>query len=307
MTIVAGFPNLTFVALAADSEEGGGELAKSSVRKIAQIDKGDVKCLIGGAGNGDFIDLAVQHADEQFTSKLDRKAVGKKLEAIVTDIYANRIDKYPEHERDALWFELLCAVWVRRDTFPQLLRVRRSACLPRASPEVIGSGTYLARYLIATLGRPSMDPYQTIRLAAYVIGQAKRFVKGCGDQTQIMSIGADGTISEMPPVVVNQNDLSTSLFVEDLARVIFFATDPMTTQFDGDKIRKAIEAGIAEWASQLPTRLLERTGIPAQFLMQAAEQASEAARAAQSNPQLPMPDLTDPLPLPESPAKSHES
>src|SRR4051812_10492822 len=72
MTIVAGFPGLNFVVLAADSEEGGG-IAKSSVHKIALIDKTNCKCLIGGAGHGDFIALAVQQAEEQIPATADIK------------------------------------------------------------------------------------------------------------------------------------------------------------------------------------------------------------------------------------------
>jgi 20S proteasome alpha/beta subunit len=179
MTIVAGFPGNGFVVLAADSEEGGG-LAKSSVHKIATIDKGNCKLLIGGAGHGDFIDLAVQHTDDQTPANADIKVARAKLEGIVTDIYAKRIDLYPSHERDELAFELLCAVWSKKDGQPQLVRVRRSACLRRKTPEAIGIGTYLARYLIATLGSTDMNLGQAMRLAIHIIAQAKKYVTSCG-------------------------------------------------------------------------------------------------------------------------------
>jgi hypothetical protein len=124
MTIVAGFPGIGFVVLAADSEEGGG-LAKSSVHKIALVDKGDSKCLIGGAGHGDFIDLAVQHADEQIPANADLKMIRLRLEKIVTDIYTQRIETYPEHQREQCEFHLLCALWSKKDLTkgPQLVAI----------------------------------------------------------------------------------------------------------------------------------------------------------------------------------------
>jgi 20S proteasome alpha/beta subunit len=235
MTIVAGFPGNGFVVLAADSEEGGG-LAKSSVHKIALVDKGNCKCLIGGAGHGDFIDLAVQHADEQISVTSDVKTMRQKLEAIVTDIYAKRIDLYPEHQREDLSFELLCALWSKRDGPPKLVRVRRSAGLLRKTPEAIGIGTYLARYLIATLGSDKMTLPQTMRLAIHVIAQAKKYVTYCGGSTQAIAIGTNGDLIDLTPPLIAQYETATSLLVEDIAKVVFYATDPVLTGMDAAKL-----------------------------------------------------------------------
>jgi 20S proteasome alpha/beta subunit len=280
MTIVAGFPGNGFVVLAADSEEGGG-IAKSSVHKIALVDKGNCKCLIGGAGHGDFIDLAVQHVEEQLSATADIKTARIKLEAVVTDIYAKRIDLYPEHQRDDLTFELLCAVWSKKDVQPRLVRVRRSANLVRRSPEAIGIGTYLARYLIATLGSTDLSLIQTFRLATYVIAQAKKYVTACGGSTQVMSLGPDGSVIEMPNQLIAQNELSTALIVEDMAKIIFYATDPFTTGLDGEKMRVALEAGIALWATQLPVKLIGMMGIPPALIAQ--QQAAAVAKAEQTD------------------------
>lgn len=294
MTIVAGFPGMGFVVLAADSEEGGG-IAKSSVHKIATVDKGDAKLLIGGAGHGDFIDLAVQHADESITKNDNLKSIRQKLETIVTEIYSKRIDHYPEHERSDLEFGLLCALWSKKDTLPQLVRVRRSACLIRKAPEAIGIGTYLARYLIATLGDQVMDADQIVRLAAYVIGQAKKYVNGCGGATQVLAVGMSGEIHEMPESVISQHEMSTELVVEDVGKVIFYATDPMKTEFDGDKIREALDAGMSDFAGRFATKLISRLGLPPQLLLQHIEQAS--VKEVQSDPQ---PTTPDPSPQPPS-------
>jgi 20S proteasome alpha/beta subunit len=281
MTIVAGFPGTGFVVLAADSEEGGG-LAKSSVHKIALIDKGNCKCLIGGAGHGDFIDLAVQHVDEQLPATADVKVTRAKLEAVVTDIYAKRIDLYPEYQREDLAFELLCAVWSKKDGQPQLVRVRRSACLRRKTPEAIGIGTYLARYLTATLGSNDMGLGQAMRLAIHIIGQAKKYVTSCGGSTQAMAISADGKVIDLQQQLITQYETATSLIVEDVAKVIFYATDPVMTGMDVGKMKTAIEAGMAQWAAQLPFKLIGMIGLPPALIAQyqAATAAATATAAA---------------------------
>lgn len=286
MTIVAGFPLTGFVVLAADSEEGG-QLEKSSVHKIAVVDKGNCKCLIGGAGHGDFIDLAVQHAEEQIPPNADLKVMRQKLESIVTDIYANRIDRYPEHERDSLSFELLCALWSRKDQDPRLVRVRRSACLIKKTPEAIGIGTYLARYIMATLGSDELQLTQAIRLATYLIAQAKKHVSYCGGSTQVVVINAEGYVVEVPAAVIAQSELMTALVVEDIAKIIFYATDPLVTGFDGDKMKDAVEQGIAAWGAQLPMKFVTMMGLPQELLatQQAASQpAAVTAPEPSSNP-----------------------
>lgn len=266
MTIVAGFPSQGFVVLAADSEEGGG-LSKSSVHKIALVDKGDCKCLIGGAGHGDFIDLAVQHAEDQIPVSADNKTIRTKLERIVTDIYAQRIDAFPEYQREQCDFALLCAMWSKRDQSkvgPQLIRVGRGVSLIRKVPEAIGIGTYLARYLMATLGEENLGVYQAIRLATYVIAQAKKYVAQCGGQTQVMLLSHDGNVLDVAPHLIAQHEMMSSLLVESFTKLLFYATDPVATDMDGDKMKATFEAGVAELTEkfQKPEFLLKQMGIP---------------------------------------------
>ncbi len=265
MTIVAGFPGPGFVVLAADSEEGGG-LTKSSVHKIALIDKGDSKVLIGGAGHGDFIDLAVQHADEQIAPKSDLKTIRVKLERIVTDIYSQRIESYPEHQREQCEFHLLCALWSQREAgkSPQLIRVGRAVSLIRRAPEAIGIGTYLARYLMATLGIEGHDVYKAVRLAIYVIAQAKKYVAQCGGQTQVVVLSNDGTVVEIASHLMAQHELTSTLLVEQFSKLLFYATDPVEHGMDGDKMKAAIESGVADLTAkfQNPVFLLQQLGIP---------------------------------------------
>jgi 20S proteasome alpha/beta subunit len=239
MTIVAGFPGNGFVVLAADSDETGG-LTKSSVRKIAVIDKADCKCIIGGAGNGDFIDLAVQQLNAELQPPFSVSAINELIEDIVTQIYADRIDTYPAHEQDSLGFELLCAVWVKDDQLaPQLIRVRRALHLVRTAPETIGIGSYLARYLIATLARPQMSLMNAYRLAVYLVAQVKKHAQDCGGSSQVIGITSDGTTVQLWPATITQHEYTASVVMERAMPFLLYTTDPHA--IDAERINKAVD------------------------------------------------------------------
>jgi hypothetical protein len=73
------------------------------------------------------------------------------------------------------------------------------------------------------------------------IAQAKKYVSYCGGSTQVVVIAADGQVIEVAPTIISQNELMTALIVEDVAKVVFYATDPLTTGFDGDKMKEAVD------------------------------------------------------------------
>ena len=115
MTIIAGFPITGWVVLGADAEEGG-LFAKSSVEKIAVINGEDYKCLIGGAGDADFIDFAVQEAEQDLKASnipITLEVLRLTLEKVVTEIYLSRIDPLPPHQQEDAHFDLLCALWTQ--------------------------------------------------------------------------------------------------------------------------------------------------------------------------------------------------
>ena len=254
MTIVAGFPGNGFVVLAADSDEAGG-VAKASVRKIALIDKGDCKCLIGGAGHGDFIDLAVQQLNAELQPPYSVIAVNELIEDIVTGIYSERIDTHPVHEQDALRFELLCAVWVRDDPIaPQLIRVSRALHLVRTAPETIGAGSYLARYLISTLttfGNTNLAG--SYRLAVYLIAQVKKHAIDCGGETQVVGITHDGQVVTLLPTTIYHHEQTASVIMERAMPFLLFTTDPYFGT--PDKINAAIDFAAEQTKREIASAL----------------------------------------------------
>lgn len=207
MTIIAGFPTKGFVVLGADGEEGDS-YEKSPVRKIAGVGGDTYKCLIGGAGHGDFIDLAIQTIEDDLRALAPAtlESIRLTMEDAVTSIYNDRIDSYPEHKQDDLCFELLSAVWTKESSQVQLVRVGRAFSLIKTTPDVLGKGAYLARYLIQNLEKQDLQRRQFERMCAYVLAKVKMHVKDCGGATQVVGLNSDGSNFEVPGYIIREDE-----------------------------------------------------------------------------------------------------
>lgn len=278
MTIVAGFLGSDFALLAADSEETG-TLTKGSVRKIARLEKDSFKALIGGAGNGDFIDLAVQQCDETLTEpSYTLKDLRLIIEKIVTAIYSERLDDIPERQRSDNSFELLCALWVPGSP-PQLVKVRRAVSLILKGPAAIGIGSYLANYIIATFGFDDMDMRRTQRLATYLLAQVKAHVAFCGGESQVMSINSEGNIYEASGLIKQWDETSTRIAMMGASSIVHFA-DPAGMGFDLTAVDDMVDKAAATVKSMMHSQF---DGV-----------AKEIAAISSQPKQLPITEVTQP-------------
>jgi len=247
MTIVAGFPGkgtgdpeTAYVILAADSEESGMVL-KSSVRKIARIERAQWKCLVAGAGGGDFIDLAVQQIELLAAPPSSLSEARECIEGIVTEIHRKRIQKLPAEDRAAQSFELLCALWVEGEGV-QLCRVGLGFSLILHAPVTIGSGEHLARYLIATYHYPLLPLYHMTRLAVYLLSEAKKHVMYCGGSSQVVWIDARGQLEELFPGTIAEHERSNAAVMEVAGRGILYLADPLGWGNDLSKVDAAVDS-----------------------------------------------------------------
>lgn len=221
MTLIVGFPTPVAVILGADGEEGTA-LHKSAVRKIEPIIGPGYRCAVAGSGDANFIDLAIQEAKEAIADLSPPTLVDIRttLEYVVTEIYTDRIDKLPLQQAEDAQFELLCAIWAERDQQVQLIRVGRGYSLVRTRPDVSGSGTYLASYLIDTLAPTALNRRQAERLAVYILSKAKAHVQGVGGATQIVVMTNDGKSELMPKAIIDEDEFAGDHVMEAI-RLLF--------------------------------------------------------------------------------------
>jgi 20S proteasome alpha/beta subunit len=256
MTIVAGFtgkgvlePGVGFfadrhyVVLGADSEESGGYI-KSAVRKVATVDKGDCKCLIAGAGSGDFIDFAIQESATKLSLGSSLADIRRQIEAVVSDIYATRIAQYPPDEQREHRFELLCGIWVRNEGV-QLVRVTRAVSLVLDSPATIGIGADLARYIIDSFNYPNMTLYHATRLTAYLLSEVKKHVPMCGGTSQVVWMDETGKSMELLPGSVGEHERSTALVMSTIGHTLLHFADPMGWGFNLSRVDVVVDDAAA--------------------------------------------------------------
>jgi hypothetical protein len=101
-----------------------------------------------------------------------------------------------------------------------------------------------------------------------------------------MAIGTDGKVIDLSQPLIAQYETATSLTVDDVAKVVFYATDPVMTGMDGEKLKAAIELGMAQWAAQLPLKLIEMIGLPPALLAQYRAGNAAAVASAPAEPDI---------------------
>lgn len=301
MTIVAGFlskngrNNVPCVILGADSEESGNAI-NSTVRKIERVERPECTCLLAGAGNGDFIDLAIHEVRNELTAPFTHVSIREQIEKIVDDIYAQRIDSYPPHEQDDLGFQLLGAVWVKGLEKVEMIRVRRAFSVSAERPTTIGIGSDLARYIIGNLYSEVMTGYHATRLMVYLLAQVKKHVPDCGGNSQVMVLEANGAVHELWPHTIQQHEMSTSLVMDSGAKLLFHFADPMGFGYDMAKVDEVVD----HISKQLKGELRRRLVAVAKTEASAESGPSQSIEAVvEPAPLIPTHDPKDPPPLPE--------
>lgn len=238
VTIIAGFPSKRFVVLAADSQESYG-YSKTYVTKIARIEWPEAKCLIGGAGGSEFIELAVQKLRELPAPPSTLTALRDSVGGVVGDIRRNELTTLAEDQREIYAPALLVAGWSKREGV-RLIEAEHSG-LFQDSPSAIGLGGYLARYLIDTYHLKLLDLYQTVRFAAYVLHEVEQYVQDCAGPSRIMWLDDHGGEGELSQEAIAQHELSSTTVIDAGARWLLHGVDPMAWDFDLAGVSHAVD------------------------------------------------------------------
>lgn len=266
MTVIIGIPcEFTeaeklhrCVVLAADSEQSSWAM-KSSVKKIAVISGEGWKCLIGGAGDGDFIDLAVQEA-EAALGKIESPSVEQiahEIERVVTQIHVERIGTFPPEERGARAFDLLTAISAKGGV--RLVKIAQAHSVFQSNPRTIGTGGPLADYLTGTFIPPTMLQTQATRLAVYILHQVKKYAPYCGGESQVLFLDDRGTVGELWPATISALELNGGSVMEQGTKWLLYWTDPRLWGGDAGRV---IKEGIPRAAQAIAAVATEAYSLP---------------------------------------------
>src|SRR3989442_91338 len=204
VTIAIGLLASDGIVLAADREEGDlyQKIDQGKIRARYQDAAPYNTMMVGGAGSGAYADAFSEEVLQWFskTHPFDTESIETALRTLNKTFYKEHViplGTYPAQERPDYALLAVCktsegsGLW----TSDHLVLNRK---YPYAA---IGSGALTARALLNEL-YAYVPVISAINLAVYVIGEVKRFVPGCGLDTDVLFASADS-----PPVKIVGDDL----------------------------------------------------------------------------------------------------
>jgi hypothetical protein len=197
MTIAAGFCCSDGVVLCADTQYTVPETMKYPDSKLRMAP--ELRCLpfFAFCGDMDFqkqciasFTSALMEAEENGTllrSALERAAL--EMHRIYYDTYSDPLEKLSA----AMFVSVL--IGEKRKLYkvwgPKVSEVDQF--------ESMGSGSYLARALADSFWEPKNTMYRTALAAVYILSDVKKYVDGCGGESQIACLGHDGSWQYFSP------------------------------------------------------------------------------------------------------------
>jgi hypothetical protein len=198
LTIAAGFICTDGIVICADTQETIPGYVKTHTQKMKLMRSPFFNIAFTGAGDGELIDMTVQEMDialarEKPTTEWDIRQTLKKslLDTFHAQILCDP-DILPEHRPDLLIaLQYDAGTLLYKATGTKIFRLESSVC--------VGSGLLMAKSLIAQLFDPGMNLAQGSLVAMHVLNQAKRWVDGCGGNSDVLMLSNQGrTIVRVP-------------------------------------------------------------------------------------------------------------
>lgn len=218
MTIAAGFQCWDGIILCADTQENVDGYIKRSRSKLearpsyGAYPDGKPRAIFAGAGDGDFIDYLVE---KLWMAMESGKTINEMVEAVedtLIGVYGKLIPLYPDGMPDAQLLVALCAPATKPvspigDGIPEvpvgdtleLVKITGPIVNRHLVLESIGFGTILTTYIANRLLYPKMGFQQALPIALYMVDEAKRHVRECGGDTQLVMLKADGDMQGLLP------------------------------------------------------------------------------------------------------------
>jgi hypothetical protein len=223
MTIAAGFRCRDGVVICADREYTEGSLRKFIGSKTALYEEPACKLIFTFCGDWDFANMAVEEIFERTKrsgkSPLEIRTIVK---AELQQLYNKHIYRHPGY-KDGTGPDVsfLIAIWTGQGR-ADLWVTSRTTLNRVGSWETIGAGHYLVASLGSTLFADSLDVHEAALLGSYLLLQAKEHVPGCGGNSTILTVSADGNVKTQDSANVLEGEAYFSDF-NDMVRRMFYA------------------------------------------------------------------------------------
>jgi hypothetical protein len=117
------------------------------------------------------------------------------------DFYRDHIYPHPDRTPKSIYLEILVGIWLRGEM--RLYKAHETVLNPISQYECIGSGAYLAKYLIQQYLKANgehMDSKDAELMAAFAVRSAIEHDESCGGTPEMLTITNNGTVSGPTPV-----------------------------------------------------------------------------------------------------------
>jgi 20S proteasome alpha/beta subunit len=193
VTIAAGFVCMDGVVICADTQETIPGYTKNSTEKMRVYDEKNFTLVVTGAGHSEVIDALTQRITEAAVSEYTQEnylygdRAKELIEEAVLRFFKRHLLPYPQSERPSV--DLLIAIQCHHNRY--LLKaadniVRDLDPGKALGADCIGTGALLAKSLIEKLYNPFLQLDDLIITACYIAYQAKKWVDGCGGNTDLL-------------------------------------------------------------------------------------------------------------------------
>jgi len=213
MTIAIGFAYDEGMVFCADTKIS--TTIKTNESKIAFFVSSDRWCSLTFAISGADMEFARSSVDACWNlvkgmkfSTATMEEVHKMAELGLADFYRDQIFEHPDRLSGAVTYKILVGIWLRGET---RLFVTHETLLKRVDMyESIGSGSYLANFLIRQYRRANPGPVtlaDAALISSFAVDAAIDYDEGCGGENEILIVRNDGDASNAYDTVIYPNML----------------------------------------------------------------------------------------------------
>lgn len=203
VTIAAGFSCVDGIVLCADTQETIQGYTKTKTEKMNVLYADRCRVVITGSGDSEIVGTISQRLMSAAISEFDEDRwyeedeVRGVMEDVLLEFFRRHLLPYPQIERP--FIELLIAVRCSRNRFlykasGNTLRDLDPARTGSSGASAIGSGCLFANSLIERIYSPFLELDDLVTIACYILYQAKRWVDGCGGNTDIYVMTKEGDL-----------------------------------------------------------------------------------------------------------------
>ena len=239
MTIAAGFPCKNGLVLCADTQETISGYVKTDTGKIRVISTPHHHIVFTGAGDGDLIDTAIDEMSDAIRTEnpvgLTRVAyVLKKTMLRVFDESIKPYAAFPLDDRPSITL----LIGIQSTAATVLYKASGTSFRLLQNAECIGYGLALGKSLTQQLFTKDMTVEHAGLTAVYVLHQAKRWIDGCGGNSDIVVLSNDGNILQMSTRMVDQLEKHFDEFNRYLGPILIGCAD---RDFDSTKFEEMMD------------------------------------------------------------------